>query len=260
MDLELKGKAVLVTAASRGIGRAVAEEFLREGAHVTICARDQAGLQATAEALRSLGTVQAVRANLAQAEDIERLVASSQRNGRLDVLFVNAGGPPAGKFEDFDDGAWQSAFELNLLSGVRLIRAALPHLKAAAPSAVVQLMSWGVKEPIPNLILSNAIRPGAVGLAKTLSKELGPLGIRVNTVLPGRIDTDRMRSLDEARARRENRPLEDVRKEQARLAPLGRLGEPKEVANLVVFLASARASYITGTTIQVDGGLVGSLL
>jgi len=260
VDLELKGKAVLVTAASRGIGRAVAEEFLREGAHVTICARDQAGLQAAAEGLRPLGTLQAVRANLTQADDIERLVASSQRNGRLDALFINAGGPPAGRFEDFDDAAWQAAFEQNLMSGVRLVRAALPHLKAAAPSAVVQLMSWGVKEPIPSLILSNAIRAGAAGLAKTLSKELGPHGIRVNTVLPGRIDTDRLRALDEARARRENRPLDEIRKQQAGLAPLGRYGEAREVAKLVVFLASSRASYITGATVQADGGLVGSLL
>ena len=167
------------------------------------------------------------------------------------------------KFEDFDDSAWQRAFELNLLSSVRLVRAALPFMKATGGGAIVQLMSFVVKEPglwVGNLILSNAIRAGAVGLAKTLARELAPFAIRVNTVLPGRIDTERSRGLDAGRAQREGRSREELHAEQARQVPLGRYGRPEEVAAMIVFLASPRASYITGATVQVDGGLVASLL
>ncbi len=260
MDLGLKGKTVLVAAGSRGMGRAVAEGFLREGAAVTVCARDAAVLERTRAELAQTGSVRVVSADVTKPEDIDRAVREAARGGRLDVLFVNAGGPPAGKFEDFDDAAWQRAFELNLLSGVRLIRAALPFLKAAGGGSIVQLMSWGVKEPIPNLILSNAIRPGAVGMTKTLSRELAPYGIRVNTVLPGRINTERLQSIDAARAQREGRSIHELQAEQTRQVPLGRYGQPEEVAAMIVFLASSPASYITGVTVQVDGGLVGSLL
>jgi len=260
VDLELRGKTVLVAAGSRGIGRAVAEAFVREGASVTVCARDQASLERTRDELRPLGAVRTVTADVTRAEDISRALREAAPAGRLDVLFVNAGGPPAGKFEDFDDPAWTRAFELNLLSSVRLIRGALPLMRAAGGGSIVQLMSYAVKQPIPGLILSNAVRAGATGLAKSLATELGPLGIRVNTVLPGRIDTERLRSVETAQAQREGRPLEAVRADQQRQIPLGRYGQPGEMASLIVFLASPRASYITGATIQVDGGLIGSLL
>lgn len=263
MDLELKGKNVLVAAGSRGIGRAVAEAFLQEGATVTICAREAAILERARTEMGKWGAVRTVSADVTRAADIETAVRQAAVNGRLDALFVNAGGPPAGKFEDFDDSAWQRAFELNLLSSVRLVRAALPFMKATGGGAIVQLMSFVVKEPglwVGNLILSNAIRAGAVGLAKTLARELAPFAIRVNTVLPGRIDTERSRGLDAGRAQREGRSREELHAEQARQVPLGRYGRPEEVAAMIVFLASPRASYITGATVQVDGGLVASLL
>lgn len=263
MDLELKGKNVLVAAGSRGIGRAVAEGFLQEGATVTICARDAAMLERARTEMGKWGAVRTVSADVTRAADVETAVRQAAVNGRLDALFVNAGGPPAGKFEDFDDSAWQQAFELNLLSSVRLVRAALPFMKATGGGAIVQLMSFVVKEPglwVGNLILSNAIRAGAVGLAKTLAREFAPFAIRVNTVLPGRIDTERSRGLDASRAQREGRSREELHAEQARQVPLGRYGRPEEVAAMIVFLASPRASYITGATVQVDGGLVASLL
>ncbi len=260
MDLGLKGKSVLVAAGSRGIGRAVAEAFVREGAVVTICARDAAVLERTRAELAQLGTVRAVSADVTRGEDVLRAVHAAAPAGHLHALFANAGGPPAGKFEEFDDAAWQRAFELNLLSSVRLVRAAVPLMKAGGGGAIVQLMSYAVKQPIPGLILSNAIRAGAVGLAKTLATELGPIGIRINTVLPGRIDTDRLRNLEVGQAQREGRSLDAVRADQIRQIPLGRYGEASEMAALIVFLASPRASYVTGATIQVDGGLINSLL
>ncbi|MHB1134348.1 MAG: SDR family oxidoreductase [Chloroflexota bacterium] len=259
MDLGLRDKVAIVTAASQGMGKAVALGLAREGAKVAICSRRQEAISAAGEEIeRATGSeVLALAADVTRPEDIERVVASTmQRFGRLDVLVTNAGGPPAGKFDDFaDDAAWQAAFNLTLMSVVRLVRAAVPHMRAQGGGRIINIQSLSVKQPIDSLILSNAVRPGVIGLAKTLSFELAGDNILVNNVCPGRIATARVTENDQARAQREGRSLEEVTKQQQATVPLGRYGQPEEFANMVVFLASERASYITGATIQVDGGL-----
>lgn len=257
MDLGLAGKAALVGGASRGIGRAVAEGLAREGCRVAICARDEGRLQATAEEIRASTGAQVlpVRCDMSQADDIRRFVAATvEAFGRLDIVVNNAGGPPPGPFEAHDEAAWQQALSQNFLSVARTVREALPHLRAAGGGRIINLTSVAVKEPIPGLVLSNAARLGVVGLAKTLSRELGPDNITVNNVCPGLTLTDRMRELYGGRAEEAGRSLEEVLAEEARRIPLGRLGRPEDIAALVVFLASEPARHITGTTIQVDGG------
>jgi 3-oxoacyl-[acyl-carrier protein] reductase len=257
MDLGLQGRAAIVGGASRGIGRAVAEGLAREGCRVAICARDEARLAQTADEIRAAtgGEVLPVVCDMSLADDIRRFVASAiDAFGRIDIVVNNAGGPPPGPFESFDDDAWAKALDQNLLSVVRTVREALPHLRKSDAGRVINITSIAVKEPIPGLVLSNAARLGVVGLAKTLSRELGPDGITVNNVCPGLTLTDRMRELYGGRAGAAGRSLDDVLAEEARRIPLGRLGEPEDVAALVVFLASAQARHITGTTIQVDGG------
>lgn len=257
MELGLRGKVALVGGASRGIGRAVATGLAREGCRVAICARDEARLAQAADDIRSATSVEvlAVRCDMSVEEEIRRFVAATvEAFGRLDIIVNNAGGPPAGPFEAHDEAAWQQALSQNLLSVVRTVREALPHLRAAGGGRIINITSIAVKEPIPGLVLSNAARLGVVGLAKTLSRELGPDGITVNNVCPGFTLTDRVRELYGNRAEASGRPFEAVLAEEARRIPLGRLAEPEDIAALVVFLASEPARHITGTTIQVDGG------
>ncbi|HYU76120.1 MAG TPA: SDR family oxidoreductase [Ktedonobacteraceae bacterium] len=263
MDLGLKNKVALVLAASKGLGRASAAALAVEGASVVIGARTGHILEQTAQELRqeSGSRVLAIPTDVTKAEEIKAIIAATVREFKhIDILVNNSGAPPAGTFESFNDEQWQVAFELNLLSTVRLIRLALPHMRKTGSGRIINIVSTSVKQPINNLILSNTIRPGVIGLAKTLSVELAPDHITVNNVCPGRMLTDRILQGESMRKRiaqgmSEAEALRDLAKE----IPLGRLGRPEELGALVAFLASQQAGYITGTTIQVDGGFVQAL-
>ena len=257
MDLGLAGKVAIVGGASKGIGRAVATALAQEGCSLAICARREAALQAAAQEIRqgTAAEVLAVVCDMARYDHIKGLVAeTSQRFGRLDIVVNNAGGPPTGTFEELTDEQWQRALDQNFLSAIRTAREALPHLRRVGGGRIINVTSVAVKQPMERLMLSNSARLGVVGWAKTLSRELAPQGITVNNVCPGNIATQRLMSLIEERARHEGRPFPEVVAEEERRVPMGFLGEAEDVANLVVFLASEKARYITGTTIQVDGG------
>jgi len=256
MDLGLKGKRALVLAASRGLGYACARGLAQEGCHLVICSRDEARIQAAGAQIRkdTGARVEALAADVSNAAEAERLVgAAVSAYGGLEVLVHNAGGPPAGGFSAVNEAQWTQAFDQNMMSFVRIVNAAVPEMKKAGYGRVLSIASSSIKQPIPNLVLSNAFRAGVWGIAKTLSQELGPQGILVNLIAPGRISTERIAELDQANATRTGKAIEDVRKASVASIPLGRLGDPEEFANLVVFLASARASYISGQGIFVDG-------
>lgn len=256
MDLGLKGKRAIVMAASRGLGYASAMGLAREGCHLVICSRDEARINAAAEAIRQAtgAQVKALVADVSSSAEAKRLVDTAVAEyGGLEIVLHNAGGPPAGETLQMTDEQWQKAFEQNLLSLTRIARAAAPEMAKAGYGRVLTIASSSIKQPIPNLALSNALRAGVWGLAKTLSRELAPQGILVNVIAPGRIDTERIAELDQANAQKSGKTIDDVRKASVASIPLGRLGRPEELANLVVFLASQAASYITGQAITVDG-------
>ena len=247
MDLGLRGRTAIVCGASAGIGLAVAESLADEGANVAMFARRRDLLEREAERVGAL----AVRGDVTSPRDLERLVQRTvDAFGGIDILVNNSGGPPRGGALDFDDDAVEEAVELLLLSVVRLTTLCLPYLARSGAGRVINITSSTVKEPADGLALSNAVRPGVVGWAKTLAREVGPQGITVNSIAPGRIDTDRIREIYP------NGPTED----DLLAIPLRRLGEPRELGDVVCFLASARASYVTGAVIAVDGGLTRSLL
>ncbi|MGH2500314.1 MAG: SDR family oxidoreductase [Candidatus Limnocylindria bacterium] len=264
MDLGLKGKVALVAAASKGLGRAVATELAREGARVAMCSREREAIEKTASeiAVETKGETVAVAADLSTAEGCATFVrAATERFGAIDVLVVNAGGPAPGRFDDLDDAAWQKAVDLTLFSAVRLTRLTLPELRRSR-GAIVYMTSTSVRQPTQylNLILSNAIRAAVHGMLKTLSSDLAKDGIRVNAVQPGRIATDRLIQLDRITAERSGQSIAEVRAQwEEGVIPLGRYGRPEEFAAAVAFLASAKASYITGVSLQVDGGMLMSM-
>ena len=256
MDYGLKGKRAIVMAASRGLGYASALGLAREGCHLVICSRDGARIEAAAEAIRhdTGARVKALVADVSSASEARRLVdAAVSEFGGLEIVVHNAGGPPAGETLAMSEEQWQKAFEQNLLSFTRIVQAAVPAMKAAGYGRVITIASSSIKQPIPNLALSNALRAGVWGIAKTLSRELASQGILVNVVAPGRIDTERIKELDEVNAHKAGRPIDDIRTASVASIPLGRLGRPEEFANVVVFLASTAASYVTGQAITVDG-------
>jgi len=257
MDTGLKDRAALVGGASRGIGRAIALGLAREGATVALCARNQDTLDKARDEIRNEtgATVLSLICDMSRPEDIKAAVAAAaDAFGRLDIVVNNAGGPPTGAFDALDDSFWQHAINQNLLSAVRTTREALPHLRRSGSGRVINITSVAVKQTIDGLMLSNATRLGVIGWAKTLSRELAPNGITVNNICPGNIATERLISLIEERAKRQKQSVEEaVSVEEGRI-PMGFLGEPDDVANLAVFFASDKARYITGTTVQVDGG------
>ncbi|OGO04336.1 MAG: hypothetical protein A2Y73_03830 [Chloroflexi bacterium RBG_13_56_8] len=263
MDLGLKGKTALVAAASRGLGKATAMGLAKEGANVVIAARDEGTLRATAEEIRRAtgSRVLAVPADLNQVEDIEALVRATESEfGQIDILINNAGGPPSGGFTDVGDEAWLHAVNLNLMSAIRLTRLVLSGMRERGWGRIVNIVSSSVKEPMPTLILSGAVRSSIVSMAKTLSRQVAAEGITVNNVAPGYILTDRVRDLARSRAENEGKNVEEVIEEMTVSTPMARMGQPEELAALITFLASECASYITGTTIQADGGQLHGLL
>jgi 3-oxoacyl-[acyl-carrier protein] reductase len=262
MDLGLKNKVAMVGGASKGLGLAVARALAAEGALVSIASRDTEAINRAADTIeRETGRqALAVPADLSKADAIAHWHAATMAQfGGVDLLFANTGGPPAGAALSFDDAAWQAAFELLLMSVVRSVRTVVPSMRARGGGAILIGTSSTVKEPVPILALSNVMRSGVTSLAKTLSLELAPDKIRVNTLVPGRIATDRLRQLDEISAKKSGLALEEQQARNAASIPLGRYGAPDDFGRAGAFLLSDAASYITGTSVQVDGGLIKGL-
>jgi 3-oxoacyl-[acyl-carrier protein] reductase len=257
MELGLKDKSVLVIASSKGLGKASALEFAKEGAKVMLASRNLDELSLAANEIeRETGNKPNVQVcDVTNAEDIKNLVKETAvLHGSVDVLVNNAGGPPAGSFDVFDDDKWQYAFELNLLSFVRAIREVLPYMRKQGGGRIVNIASSSIKEPVDGLILSNTFRTGIVGLSKSLSKELASDQILINTVGPGRIATDRVAELDQLRAEQLNLSYEEGKKQMEQVIPIGRYGTPSEFAKVIVFLGSFTNTYVTGQALVVDGG------
>jgi len=262
MNLGLTSKIAMIGGASKGLGYAVAHNLAAEGALVSIASRDAASIARAASTIEQStgGTALGVAADLSSADGIERWHAATiERFGGVDVLFANTGGPPAGGALSFDDQAWVAAFDLLLMSVVRTVRLVVPSMRARGGGAILVGTSSSVKEPVPNLALSNVLRSGVTSLVKTLSVELAPEKIRVNTLVPGRIATDRLKQLDEIGAKRAGVSFEEQQARAAATIPMGRYGAPDDFGRAGAFLLSDAASYITGASLQVDGGLIKGL-
>lgn len=258
MDLQLKDKRALIAGASRGLGYAVARGLAVEGCRVAINSRYLENVTEAAQKLTSETGSEVIPlvGNVADQETPDYIVNKTvEAFGGLDLLVTNSGGPPAGKFESFDDATWLNAVDLTLLSHVRLIRTALTHLRKSPVASVLTITSYSVKQPLPNLVLSNSVRAATVGLTKTLSLELGSDGIRFNSILPAWTETERVYELMSHRAKMNGTTIEEEIAKQSEISPLGRMGQPKEFANAAVFLLSPAASYITGVMLTVDGGM-----
>jgi 3-oxoacyl-[acyl-carrier protein] reductase len=258
MDLGLRNKRALVTGASRGLGYAIAKTLTAEGCHIAINSRSAEKINASAEQLAK----EAHSKVFGLAGDVthpdfpgELVMAAVEKLGSLDILVCNAGGPPPGAFETFDDATWQKAIDLSFMSHVRLIKAALPYLRKSQAASVLTVTSYSVKQPIPNLVLSNSIRAATVGLTKSLALELGREGIRFNSILPAWTETERVGELMSARAKTNGTTVEEEIAKQSKESPMGRMASPQEFANAAVFLLSPAASYVTGVMLTVDGGM-----
>ncbi|HEX2693593.1 MAG TPA: SDR family oxidoreductase [Gemmatimonadaceae bacterium] len=263
MDLGIHGKVALVAASSKGLGRAVAEELAAEGVNLVLCARGEDTLRSTAEAIRQHTTVKVidVAADISKPADAERVVkAAFDEFGRVDILVNNSGGPPSAPFESITAEMWQSATQLLLNSVVDLTRAVLPGMKERRWGRILNVTSIAAKQPIEGLMLSNSLRAAVIGFARTLANEVAPFGITVNNLLPGYTKTDRVRQLAAGAGKNPKGSGGDVYAKWEREIPMGRLAEPREFAALAAFLASERASYITGSSIAADGGWIRSLL
>jgi 3-oxoacyl-[acyl-carrier protein] reductase len=259
MDLGLKGKVAMIAGASRGLGFAVAEALANEGAFVSIASRDEKAICAAASRLGV--NVLATPVDVRSPDGIQRWSqATEQKFGGIDLLFANAGGPPAGAALSFDDGAWQDAIDLLLFSTLRMVRAAVPSMERRGGGAILMSTSASVKEPLPNLGLSTVVRASVSALSKTLAIELAAAKIRVNQIVPGRIDTDRVRQLDEINGRKQGVSAEQAKAKSIGSIPVGRYGHPEEFGRVAAFLLSDAASYMTGATVQVDGGVIRGVL
>jgi 3-oxoacyl-[acyl-carrier protein] reductase len=263
MDLQLKDKVALVAGASKGLGYGVARALAGEGARVSISSRDEAAIgDAGARIERETGNkVLVMSVDVRSAVGIQQWVKTTEDTfGGIDALLTNSGGPPAGLALSFDDAAWQDAAELLLFSTLRMVRAAVPSMTRRGGGAILMSTSSSVKEPIPNLGLSTVLRASVAALAKTLALELAASGIRVNQIIPGRIDTDRVRHLDQVNATRQGVSVEESKKRSMAAIPMGRYGTTDEFGRVGAFLLSDAAAYITGATLQVDGGAIHSVM
>ena len=262
MDLHLSDKVFMVAAASKGLGRAIAENLASEGAKLSLGSRRISVIKDTAETISNEtgSTTIGYELDVSSLDSIQKWYQSTIRDfGRVDGLVINAGGPPTGSFESFDDENWQNAFDLTLMSAVRLIREVLPIMKEQKSGVILALTSSSIKEPIDGLLFSNVFRSGVNALVKTLSRELSEYGIRINNIVPGRIDTDRVKSLDSINANKSGITKDQQKNIQEKSIPLGRYGTPDEFGKAATFLLSDVASYVTGTSLIVDGGKIKSI-
>jgi 3-oxoacyl-[acyl-carrier protein] reductase len=266
MDLGLRGRVAIVCAASQGLGKATAQGLFDEGASVVISSRDEGRLQAAASEIagkspKSDGEVFPVVADVTDPQQIKALIATTEKKfGRIDILVTNAGGPPVASFPDLDDAAWQKGIDLNLMSTIRCIREVLPHMRLRRWGRIIAITSITAKQPINDLVISSTVRPGILGLVHVLSNQYANEGILVNSVTPGFILTARQKEISIARAASRGITAEQYQEEITREVPVKRYGTPEELANVIVFLASERASFVTGATIAVDGGLTKGIL
>jgi 3-oxoacyl-[acyl-carrier protein] reductase len=257
VELGLTDKVVLIAGASQGLGFATALAFAKEGAHVVICSRDKKKLHHAAEKIyqETSNKVHAMAADVTQSNEIIKMVNSIEEQlGTIHVCVTNTGGPPSLKFMEATDEIWQKSFDLTLMSAVRLSRAVVPHMQKQHWGRIIHICSASVKNPIPNLLMSNALRAAVVGMAKTQANELARDGILVNCLLPGWTDTERVGEIMQAKAKYQQLTLDEAYAQRKAAIPLNRMGRPDEIAAAVVFLASECASFITGTLLTVDGG------